>query len=488
MKGQVTIFLSIVFTLIASFIMVLIQNTKDSIVRMQIEIVTNAGLYSAFGEYNRELFNRYDLLFVDAGYGKDTSSLCGLTEHLNRYMDYNYRPYLDLPFLQEKQLVNITINDLGLMDISRATDEEGSVFYNQAVTYMKDFVGMDILQAIMDRMNMVSGSELNNDSVTDQRLKVEADIASMENTIRAGEADKEPEERYDNQKKENPVNKINAIRANGVVSYILPDNKSLSGKEMDLTAIASNRSLETGTRAIDKIQDSAVNRILFDEYILDKFPNYLDNHTDGILEYETEYILAGKNNDYDNLNWVINRLLLFREVCNVSFLFTDSARTAQAQALATAIVGFTGIAPLIELTKVSLLFAWAYAESIQDMKNLMNGGNIPLIKASNEWSTDLEDLYQLSDSLKTEKREYQNGLDYEDYLRILLYFEEKDGKTMRSIDMIEQNIRNTMGNSYFKMDNCVEYLQVYVQLAEGGGNEYEIIRGYGYNEEFESGE
>ena len=73
----------------------------------------------------------------------------------------------------------------------------------------------------------------------------------------------------------------------------------------------------------------------------------------------------------DNLKGVINRLILVREGANFAYLQTDQEKNAEAYAAATLLVGYTGIAPLIEATKNAVLLAWTYAVCILDVKVLL---------------------------------------------------------------------------------------------------------------------
>lgn len=45
---------------------------------------------------------------------------------------------------------------------------------------------------------------------------------------------------------------------------------------------------------------------------------------------------AGKNSDIENLKYVVHRLLLIREVSNVTYLFSDGCKMAEAAAMASA--------------------------------------------------------------------------------------------------------------------------------------------------------
>lgn len=68
-----------------------------------------------------------------------------------------------------------------------------------------------------------------------------------------------------------------------------------------------------------------------------------------------EYILGGKNSDIENLKYVVHRLLLIREVSNVTYLFSDGAKMAEAAAMAFAVATAAGVPVLIEPIKISLL-------------------------------------------------------------------------------------------------------------------------------------
>ena len=56
---------------------------------------------------------------------------------------------------------------------------------------------------------------------------------------------------------------------------------------------------------------------------------------EGALQYELEYILAGKNSDIENLRWVAGRLILFREAANAVYLYSDRVKVAEADAKST---------------------------------------------------------------------------------------------------------------------------------------------------------
>ena len=73
-----------------------------------------------------------------------------------------------------------------------------------------------------------------------------------------------------------------------------------------------------------------------------------------------------------------------------------------------------------------------------------------------------------------------SGLDYDDYLRLLLLSKDADSLTGSLMDLVEWNIQQEKGRPDFRLDSCVDALRVELH-ASVGRNEYAIERSYGYN-------
>lgn len=110
---------------------------------------------------------------------------------------------------------------------------------------------------------------------------------------------------------------------------------------------------------------------------------------------------------------------------------------------------------LAEPVKHAILVAWAYAESISDVRILLNGGKVSLIKSDVQWHTDLK---HLGDTLNTsEKNTEQEGLSYGGYLQLLLWTMSNEKISQRSINLIEQNTGVCMNQMVGKIKCSVEY-------------------------------
>ena len=55
-----------------------------------------------------------------------------------------------------------------------------------------------------------------------------------------------------------------------------------------------------------------------------------------------------------------------------------------------------------------------------------------------------------------------------------------DKKVMRFMDIVEMDIRQTDGNSQFRLDRCIDYIQVKIALLSDYGPEFLIQKRYRY--------
>ena len=64
-KGSITIFLALILSLLLSLVCTSIESVRMAAARTQILSGLDIGLYSLFGQYDRELLKEYDLFFSE---------------------------------------------------------------------------------------------------------------------------------------------------------------------------------------------------------------------------------------------------------------------------------------------------------------------------------------------------------------------------------------------------------------------------------------
>ena len=77
-------------------------------------------------------------------------------------------------------------------------------------------------------------------------------------------------------------------------------------------------------------------------------------------------------------------------------------------------------------------------------------------------------------------KDEEKGLDYQQYLSILLFLQNNNVQTMRSLDRIEQNIRMENGVVHFRADAGVSKIHIRntSEIREGCTYQFPVLFGY----------
>lgn len=166
----------------------------------------------------------------------------------------------------------------------------------------------------------------------------------------------------------------------------------------------------------------------------------------------------------------------------MTYLFSDADKVAEAEALALSLTAVAAAPEFAEPVKISILLAWAYAESVYDIRHLLSGGRIPLMKTAESWHFGLQEMLRFREHLPDEQIEESpgQGLLYEDYLGMLLLETGYRDKVSRMMDLIEMDLRQTEGNQSFRLDTCMDYVEAEAQIESRYGSGCEIKRSYYY--------
>lgn len=470
-EGSVTVYMTLVLSLLLSLFFTVIEGAGNRAVSMKAECAFDLSVYSVFAEYNRELFEQYDLFFIDTSYGEAEGSVERMENHLKFYMKEN---------LKDSSFTRTFLEQARVTDCSYATDDNGQVFERQAVAYMKHKYGLSYARKLKKELEKAEEKELFTRDIASQRQSNQSIIdRAKEEGIDTGEVDEDGNPIKKEVELDNPADSVNGYRSKGILLLVMDSEQQLSENMADLEKCVSYRNPgKKGIGIADRDGIDTMDKLLFDAYIMEKCGNYLEPKETGQLQYQAEYILGGKNNDVDNLKWVVNRLLFLREAGNVAYLFSDGTKIAEAAALASSICTAAGIPALIEPVKISLLFAWAYAEAVYDVRMLLAGKNVPLIKTSQSWHFSLQGMLNMTDeSIESEKTE---GLDYKEYLNLLLAVSPEKEKVFRMMDIAEMDVRKQSGHLAFYMENCVDYARIEACVGSRYGYFKELQRDYFY--------
>ena len=454
-KGEITVFLSLTVVLLVSFILGMMNAANIQLMKNQARIDVDSALYSLFGEYQTDLLEEYHIFGIEETYG--TGNL--QEENLLRRMHY----------FGTKGIVH------EIKGIQYLTDLDGMGLREQIITYMEQKYGIEYARNLAGMTGEWEEVEIQEKEAKENQNQSIEEMKQM-----SEEMEKDHQEEI-----ENPFDCMEQIEANGIISYVLPKDKRLSGKEInrDRQVSVRIRVAGRGNFPARKNLSGTEERLLFNEYVLKNLenaagreaePDELEDQaavSDGnkiyqeerkkSLDYEVEYLLAGKKSDKENLESVLMKLFLIRMGVNYICLQKDSGRKAEAEVLAVTICTLLLMPEGTEVVKQLILAAWAGGESVADLRTLLAGQRVPAIKTSENWSVSLAELpLILSSDKRAEVKETEKGLSYKDYLRILLFLKDTKEVTMRLADRIEENIRSQPEKEYFRIDQCVTKLEI----------------------------
>ena len=226
----------------------------------------------------------------------------------------------------------------------------------------------------------------------------------------------------------------------GVLSLVIKDTSNLSTASVKTSSLPSHTSMSKSHESSSLFDKAAVG-----VYSNIYFGNYLDAKKKNALKYGLEYLIAGKDTDKSNLASVAERLVAIRHVPNLVCIMKDQAKQAEIESIAASIAAVTCLPFLEPIAKVILIEAWVMAESVCDVRALLNGEKLSLVKTEANWKTSLTNLGGGSEKGDS------NGFKYEVYLGLLLTITDRDDAVYRTMDLIQMNICKNY-NQEFRMN------------------------------------
>lgn len=265
-------------------------------------------------------------------------------------------------------------------------------------------------------------------------------------------------------KKEYPPRSQNVVLRNEQLINSLPSKGYDSSIFTDLKRITEN-----GLPGIKEIEENSKGTFLADEYIIGHFLNHNrgSETRNTFFQNETEYVLKGSFDDQRNFRAVRTDLFIIRNVLNLAHIYSDPVKQGKVKAVA-AELSFGAAEPVAE---PAVAEAWAAAETENDLRLLEDGKPVALIKNRANWavpiSNTLEYLWKEGYTEPTNMR----GNTYEDYLRILLYLEDREKKLLRCMDLIQLNMKGSYSRSF----DLREYYGGFRFTAVANEGKYEYI-------------
>lgn len=442
-RGEITAFLSLIFILLVSFILAMTESASIQTAKNMRRLDVDRAVFSLFGEYQKELLEEYEIFAIDGTYETGQYEESQILARLAYYGSVG---------IQQE-----------ITDIQLLTDFGGQAFREQVLAYMEERSGIALMQNLTGLAATWEEQQMEGEEISEQ-----LDQTLVQNS------DVLPEE----------AASLLQARNSGILTLVLPKSFTLSAKSIRLGEQVSERSRHVGRGSFPTRtgMDGIEGKLLFEQYILEHFSSAVDKKAETrSLDYEIEYLLCGKESDAENLKQVVYQLLFFRFAMNYMYLMSDAQKQREAEAFALAISLIILQPEAVEMIQQLLLLLWSFGESVMDIRSLLSGKKIPIMKDEGSWQMQLSSLFTLGSAEDgLEGADAESGLDYQQYLQILLFLKNDTELTMRTIDRVEENLRLEKGLDFFRADACVTKLKLQNTAEIWNGCTYTFPVYYGY--------
>ena len=440
-KGSITVFSALCMSFVLSALFVLLEAARFYGLSQYADWKGRQGVECVAAEYQPYLWEEFHLLMLDGSYSTYFFEIGNVTGRMKEKLDENLNQKnfgWQFPDMNLFQMETINQNDMK----NNTTNVEETI--DQA---------KESIESARAEKEKTEKAKTDNGKAENGRQENES-IAN-----RTNEKDTQPLE-------ENPLDVVNEIRKSmslSTLGLVVENAGEISTKRMNLAEAIEKRTCSEGNINYEAESDW-YRKILVLEYVESNFSNYCSPKENHAYSYELEYLIGGHEEERKNLEEVVNRLLLYRCASNVTYLLSDREKMLQSETIAAALAGFTGNPAIIKTVQIAVVGAWAYIESIQDIRALLMGGKIALVKSKEQWTTDLSHLLQSFQS-QTRAKECSNGLKYQDYLKQILFFTKDGTLSCRMLNVMEQDLIQNEEYKDCRMDHMIVCFRCEVEFA-----------------------
>ena len=461
MKGYLTVFLALSLSIFTGFILLLTFSAIRNGEKVRFECAADTGMNAVLSEYHAELFDKYGLLYIDASYLGENPSEENVEKRLQYYMERN----TDYVFERANApWGNIRTEDVEIVSFETAAAGKGLSMQNQAVNYIED-TGIvreetQILFAV-DQLTALDAMDPFGEwsSLMGQIAEIELPLILNEQ----GEWEEVP--------LSNPADWAYGLAGSDGLYLAEASLNGLSPISIDTGNLISHRSIQN-TAVSDRIYKQDKEKFL--TYLFEKMGNYQNIPGGSILCCQIEYLAEGKESDLENMAAVTERIFRWRFADNAQWALSDGSLYGQAQEAANALLAVQLKSEFEDPVIQSILYACAFLESVGDMKALYAGGRVPLRKESHQMS-----IARVLEGV-TAVCQGNSGFNYSQYLAGMIALMDEELLNLRTMDMMEMDIRHRKGNTGFCMDWCIERYEALITAKSSLPEVMRLRRKYGY--------
>ena len=506
-QGQITVFMSLVLAVLISLILAVFDGVRIQCMYMNQKQAMMIACENLLAQYCIPLYERYDLFGID-GNGRD------LTNALETFISENSGSGLfsgEMTDAVISQLYPLVADSNRLLEKEVINYMKTAGFTDLVTEQMKAWITSDTTEVEQKKSTLIQELQITQNQA-EQEINAANQAAEKENGTQSSTDSADTGNKPAFTQKD-PRKSVNQLMKTGILTLVMPQGTTVSdrsvnvdlqtdGKAGALTDFTDIKSVTQGMSEVSfwseskkqtpiekgtillyvqqhfksvvnqdlnqnqqKSQStSALTGTATDNINVTNSTNHLKNgrsQNDTVnknvtcLAYEQEALLCGHMSDADNLLDTVNRMILFRMIFNLSYLMMSPTKSGEAHSVAAALTAAVALPMLEQLVYMLIMLAWSYAEAVVDIKVLLAGGKIELIKTDASWQLSMENLMNISEStLETKQKTSDKGLGYEAYIFILMMISNQTKIENRMISLMQENIRLDSSYEHFSMNDC----------------------------------
>ncbi len=454
-KGQLTIFVSLLFLAILPVMMLLLQLAQREGAESYFLYAAKSAKENLKASYCREFFEKYGLFLVWENQNSAENQLMSVMEF--------YEADMDSGRLSWKPMITYGKPTVDIYGYEMATDEMGIYLEKQIVAAEKYNVALDTVFAAFGKVqNYEAGLGMleNIPGLLEQKIET---LQPEHTQAQENPSTEMPAEANSPSEKTEEKEVMSLGETISSVSF-LELLRQWKDKPMLTLILGTNRISDRvipfsyGQMAESMEKDSQIapteiyDRYLVANYMRKNFGHYRNTSVESVF-LELEYILSGKGSDQENLENTLKKFITWKGAINLVSALGNPEMVRQAEELSAVTVGLLGNPALTEGGKLILLAALSYGEAIVDARRVMNGLDVVLLKEPEDWMLCFDNAVEILSSPEACMQRDEKGVGYEEYLQYLLLLQKPDEIRIRMMEVMQWNLQQE--NPYFLLEHCI---------------------------------
>lgn len=445
-EGKVTVFLTLIISALLLIGVTAIKANEIYVAKAKTAMSVRTSMSNVKADYNSYIFEKYHILLFDKNYyGRGEAYLEELVKDS----------------LQENLGDEYEVDEVVSKNHTLIIDNECEEFKRQINEYFVYAQIENVADIIVDKTSGKDGG-----FIEDPESLIRKSDSETEEERPGNQTNGQPGDNSASVKVSDPRDIFSNMTDLGLLNLLVPNDLEISSAKIDIgkvpsrqytglvadifevnNSFTSRRKLSSDLNSHNKWGQAVIDAGASISYANAVFNSaILTVNEETVFDFELEYIICGNDSDYLNLKETVNKITAIRMAINYSYLVGDASKMSQVSALSLPISLMTFIPE--PFVKYLLAGCWAYAEALLDVRSLLHGKKVAFTKNAMTWKSDISNIMECFDETM---KDDEKGMDYEDYLMILMAVDINDSY-YRMLDVMELNAKQS--EPEFEIENA----------------------------------